>query len=86
MMTVEKCPYRCKMYWYACHWEKMTAWVFRTKAEAVAKAREVSREVPRTHVVNVGWIENSMGRIRPTDDRLMQLAIWKDCFLHNCVE
>jgi len=61
MIMIEKCPYRCRMFWYVACWETKIAYVYDTKKEAEIKTKQMNTAMPhRTY--NVSWIEDSMKR------------------------
>ena len=58
MVTIEKLPPTYKSNpagWYAACWRTRAAHCYRTKPEAIAKARELDSDI-HGHIVNVSWL------------------------------
>ncbi len=56
-VSVEKAPVFKVAGWYVCYWDmEYKSWVFDTKKEAEAFAREKAKELPDNHHLNVGWL------------------------------
>lgn len=69
-VSIEKCPYRCRMFWYAANWDQKTAHVYDTKQEAVTAAIASTE----SGHINVSWIEDSMKNLTPWS---LAQSIWQ---------
>ena len=84
LLSVETCPFKCRLYWYAADWYRKTAFVFNTKPEALEKQKEIAETLSGFPyaVVNVSWIENSMNRTLTDSD--FRFTIGREFSVTDC--